>query len=870
MDTLIDLVATAADCYEDRPALVLRSGLRDTTWSYRRLWQAVNAVARHLSEERAIRPGDRVLICAPNSPQFVATFLGTMLSGAIPVPLDTGSTAEFIERVAADTEAAAIITDLPLPPPGLPRYFLADLSYAGGARLFGAQAKAADVAEIIYSSGTTGKPKGVVLTHGNIIANIHSAQATVPDPQPWRLLSLLPLSHMFEQTVGLFVPLLLGATIHYGVSRQSAATRQAMKRYRINVMVVVPKLMTHMLQGIEREVRRNGHGKAWEHAHRLAPYLPLPLRRLLFRAVRRQLGNALDIMLCGGACLPPETELAWERLGVRVIQGYGATECAPLIAGNTLDRRLPGSIGRPAPNIRVRLAEDGEILVKGANVFAGYWRNEAATRAAFTADGWYRTGDLGTLDSHGNLSIRGRKKDMVALPTGMNVFLEDIESILSRQPGVKGCVVLDMPLPNGEIGFTTAVLADHDIPGHPNGQAIAQAAVRSANLQLAPHQRINGFMLWEGEDFPRTAIGKLKRHEVRAELDKTAPGTAQHEDPSLPEPASATAETTPLQRLLGDLSGISAAAITPESDLNLDIGLSSLARVELALLLEETFNVMIEDGDLAKVEKVSQLAALIGQGGSSAPRAEIPLWPLKPFNRWLRSLFQRLLVFPLHRCVARPFSVEGLEHLRDLEQPVLYIANHCSHIDTVSIIRALPGSLRDHLAVAAAADYFFRIPVVGTLTSLLLNTFPFSRQGAVRTSLEHCGFLADQGISVLIYPEGTRSTTGELLPFKLGIGLLATQLHVPVVPIAVFGGRDALPKGRIIPHTAPLGVKFGKPLRFNEKDDPTAVTALLRQQVAELMALPPMASPPSQIVCSGRKQTPLPRKGTLLDEPRID
>jgi long-chain acyl-CoA synthetase len=818
MNTLIDLVATAAASYAERPALILRAGLRDEVWSYRRLWQASNAVALHLSQAQGIRPGQRVLLCGPNSPRYVASLLGIMLTGAIAVPLDLASPVDLIERVAADTEATALISDLPLDLPGLPRLPLAELPCAADGPPFPVLPGSADVAEIIYTSGTTGRPKGVVLSHGNIVASIRSAQALVPCRRPWRLLSLLPLSHMFEQTVGLFAPLTVGASIHYGVSRQSAAIRRAMRRYRINVLVTVPRLLGHMLQGMEREVRRVGRWSAWERAHRLAPHLPMALRRRLFRQAHRQLGSALDFVMCGGAYLPAELELAWERLGVRVVQGYGASECAPLIAGNSLDQRLPGSAGRAAPGVQIRLAEDGEILVKGPNVFSGYWHNEVATREVLGDYDWYRSGDLGELDGQGRLILKGRKKDMVALPTGMNVFLEDIEEVLARQPEVKGCVVLDVPRPGGDVGFT-AVLLGAD-------RAAAEAAVRNANQQLAPHQRISGLALWEQADFPRTAIGKLKRHEVRAWF----------EGKSSPASETAARDTGALERLLGELSGVAATAIGPESDLDLDLGLSSLARVELALLLEEAFGVLIDDGDIARVAKVAQLAALIEQGGSATASVEIPEWPLQPAARHARALLQRLLLFPAHRLVARPFRVEGLEHLEGLAAPALFIANHSSHVDTVSIIRALPAPLRERLAVAAAADYFFRVPSVGRLTSLFLNTFPFSREGAVRTSLEHCGLLADLGWSVLIYPEGTRSATGELLPFKLGVGLLGAGLQVPVVPVAVFGGHEVLPKGRSLPHPGPVRVRFGAPIHVAAGSDAVALTLELHDQVAALLS----------------------------------
>lgn len=834
MNTLIDLLDEVADSYGGRPALVLRAGLRDSTWSYRQLWRIVNGVAFHFRETDAVKPGDRILLCAPNSPQYVAAFLGIMAVGGVPVPLDLASPVGFIERVAGSTEARAMFTDLTLEVPGVARYSIAELPCEATDQRFPTAARPDDLAEIVFSSGTTGTPKGVMLSHRNIVANVDAALFMVPGRDVWRMLSLLPLSHMLEQNIGLFASWRRGATIHYGVSHQSVAILRALKRYRITTLVVVPKLMEHMLQRMEREAERQGRLRAWHFAHRLAGHLPFGLRRLLFARVRRKLGGALQFLLCGGAYLRPEIERAWERLGVHVVQGYGATECAPLICGNTIEHQVPGTVGQPPPNIQLQLADDGEILVRGDNVFRGYWHNEDASRDTFTEDGWYRTGDLGALDAHGNLVIKGRKKDMVALPTGMKVFLEDLEEVLGRQPGVKGCVVLDMPHAEGDVRFVAALLIEPQSDG--NAEAAANAALAGANGELAPHQRLSGFVLWPEDEFPRTAIGKLKRHQVRAWMEPALAGAV----PPAPAAAgSAPAAVTPLQRLLGELGGVPPERIGPATDLTTDLGLSSLARVELALELEERLGVIIEDGDLTQVQNVEQLAELVGKGGSAAPGIEIPLWPLGLGVSRLRALLQHALVFNLHRLVARPFRVQGLQHLAGLRPPALFIANHSSHVDTVSIIRALPASLRRRLAVAAAADYFYRFRSVGALTSVLLNTFPFSRVGAVRTSLEYCGLLADRGWSVLIYPEGTRSVSGELLPFKLGIGLLATQLRVPVVPVAVFGGHAVLPKGRAVPRPAPITVRFGRPLGFDEQADAAATVVALQQALAQLLTVSP-------------------------------
>ncbi|UCF76820.1 MAG: AMP-binding protein [Betaproteobacteria bacterium] len=822
MSTLVNLLENSARDYGGATALVMRAGLRDDRWSYERLWHAACAVGAYLREQRGLQPGDRVLLCAPNQPRLVATLLGAMLARLVPVPLDPFSAAEFAARVARDTESALFINGTSLEVPGVAQIALANLPVDATPPRMLERPTAGDIAEIVYTSGTTGRPKGVVLTHANIWANMLSADQLIPHSKRWRLLSLLPLSHMMEQTVGLFGQLYRGSTIVYGVAHHPAAVLKALRRYRIVAMVVVPQVLLHMLHALEHEVQRRGLTRLWQWQNRLAVHLPLSGRRLLWHRLLREMGGELDIFISGGAALPSELGLAWERLGIPVVQGYGATECAPVITGNTLARRVPDSVGRPVVGLELRLAENSEVQVRGASVFSGYWRNEEATRDAFTPDGWYRTGDIAATDAAGNLFIKGRLKNMVVLPSGLNVFLEDLEAICLEQTGVRNCVVIDTQGARGGTTFTAVVIGECD-----------EDAMRSVNARLAEHQRLGAVVHWEGDDFPRTRLGKIKRAEVRSWLEqRDRRGTAPRADVVVVE-----SQETKLARVLSEVSGVTAQHITGASNLNLDLALTSLSRVELALAIEESFGVVLDDGELAGIETVAQLASLLERGGSAEASYELPAWPVRAPARAARALLQVSLLFPAHALLARPFSIVDREKLAELELPALFIANHASHVDTVSILRALPRRIRRALAVAAAADYFYRFAVLGWLASLFLNTFSFSREGAVRASLEHCGELADDGWSLLIYPEGTRSPSGDLLPFKSGIALLATGLDVPVVPIAVLGGHGVLPKGRILPRPGPVRVVFGTPLRLRHGIELEAAVSQMRGAVAELMRM---------------------------------
>jgi long-chain acyl-CoA synthetase len=290
-----------------------------------------------------------------------------------------------------------------------------------------------------------------------------------------------------------------------------------------------------------------------------------------------------------------------------------------------------------------------------------------------------------------------------------------------------------------------------------------------------------------------------------------------------------------VQSILSRLSHIDPCEITPASDLDLDLGLDSLSRVELTVMVEEEFGVELDEKELSELKTVRQLIELIERKEPNSKAIPFPTWSLRPTIHLLRTIIQRLAVFPLHSLLCRPFKVEGRENLDNLKLPALFIANHTSHVDTLSILRALPRRIRRQLAVAAAADYFFRNRALSVAAPLMLNTFPLSRKGAVRASLEYCGELVDANWSILIYPEGTRSSTARLQPFKNGIGLLATELQVPVVPVGVQGGFQILPKGRSRPRPGPVKVRFGAPIEVPRDADNLAVVSVLENAVANLV-----------------------------------
>ena len=529
MPTLLDLLDTAVTRNGDRHALGLRRDDGTTMhWSFRELDRRARIAAWRL-RALDLEPGDRILTWSPSTPELPAAYYGAMYARLVIVPLDLRMSADAVEGIVKASGARHLIlgTGRDAPDPrearltGFPTttvealsaepepddpLFPPDWEVRQGA--WGRPA-ADETFELIFTSGTTGTPKGVVLTHDNVVASIESFHRIIP-PMEHRLVSLLPLSHLLEQAVGLYYALDVGADILYVRSRNPRVIFDALGDHRVTSMVVVPQVLDLFWSAIEREVEKRGRTAAFDRLRGIGRHLPVAIRRRLFGSVHRQLGGHFRLFLSSGAFLPPALQQAWEDLGVTVLQGYGATETGTGTC-TTLDDHGPGTVGRPAEGIEMRIAPDGEIQFRGRTVFGGYWNAPEATAAAFTEDGWYRTGDIGHLDDEGRLILSGRTKDIIVLPNGFNVYPEDIENAL-RVAGVRDSVVVETQ--PGRI--EAIVLGAFSETPPAELRATIDAAVKAANASLGPNQHIAGWRLWPEEDFPRTHTLKVKRAPVRA------------------------------------------------------------------------------------------------------------------------------------------------------------------------------------------------------------------------------------------------------------------------------------------------------------------------------------------------------------------
>ena len=656
-----------------------------------------------------------------------------------------------------------------------------------------------DLAEIIFTSGTTGDPKGVTLTHRNITSNLSSVSQYVPGKASDRLLSVLPLSHMFEQMGGLLLALRVGANITYATSRQPTVLFRALRERKVTIMLLVPQALDLFMKGIEREVVRLGKERVWRLSLKIARYLPFRLRRPLFRKVHKRFGGSLGLFFVGGAALDPELGEKWKLLGVNVIQGYGATEASPIISCHKMETPRFDSAGPPIPGMEVRITDDGEILLKGPNVTPGYWEAPDKTDAAFT-NGWYKTGDQGFLDEEGCLHIKGRTKDMIVLPSGQNVYPEDIEAVLKKHPAVADAVVVGLSKGSAVEVHATFILDD---------PSQSDEVASWANHQLAEHQQIRGHSVWPEEDFPRTHTLKVKKGLVTEALTGAA---ATAPDAELQSRTSAAGGTRGLEHLIAEVGGLTVDQVTPEKTLGTELNLDSLGRVELLSAVEEELGVYVDEGLVTPATSVRELKEMVGQGSDGATATAVPRWGMSPWCRMLRGLLQRSLIFPSLRLAYR-VRVTGRENLGDQSGPVLFAANHNLGLDSGLIIKAMPLQWRRRLAIAGAAE-LWRNPIFAIMNPLFGNAFPFSREGAIRASLDNLGRILDEGWSVLIYPEGKLTKGGPIQPFLSGTGLLAVEGRVPVVPLCLRVNRSGSPAQLPVLKRGDVEIRFGKPISF--------------------------------------------------------
>jgi long-chain acyl-CoA synthetase len=845
-----------------------------------------------------------------DGPLWLAGFLGVLRAGGVAVPFDSTTPPDLLRAAARELELAAWCGDPELPDLNvalaLPQV---EIRWAEGRA---SSQKTKDqvqvhvpwpdpdpnrLAEIVLTSGTSGVPKAVPISHRNLRAVLDPLAAEIRSFQwaqrwapPLRLAVSLPLAHLYGQVMGVFLPAHLHAHTIMIPTLAAPEIARALREEGCTVLATVPRTLGLLARFLRTAGEERWGEQGFQARLDSAAASPWPHRWFLFAPLRRLLGYRMVAVVSGGAALDRELEQFWRLLGYGVVQGYGLTEAAPLVALNHPFHPVAGSLGKPLAGVQVRIAEDGEILVRGASVATA--RLALSTAARVDDRGWLHTGDLGRQDPDGRLFYLGRKGERVVTPAGVNVDPEPLVAALRREPGIVDAAVLERPW--GSPGILCAVLVSHP------GADIARA-VHRVNLQFPDAARIRSWESWPGADFPRTPTGKPRRADLVAWLAGQAPvsSSAATESPAseaavLPEPRGPSTLTdsfaafAALARMVGDLVGTDPSRLSPGT--SLADALSSLDRVELATLIESVYGVTPSDEAIAGQRTLGELALELlrqpgiptshaasgmaphrfarsedetrtaaepalesdrgGEEPEAAPEVEAESRLRPPSAPWRTWLPVRAARWVLREAVVRPgFAVfvrleaAKVYQATGIEPPFLIAANHVSLLDPVAVIMTLPLHLRGRIAPAARWSFFaerasgllqYRAAVVG------FNVIPLVQAGDWRPTLRIAGALADHGYCPLIFPEGERSGTGDPGEFHLGVALMAQSLHLPILPCAAAGLHAVFPRGTRWPRRPGLrrpvvAVAFGPPLPAPRPDDELAgAVRTLRARILEL------------------------------------
>ncbi len=883
--TLTALLDEIADRFDLAVALQRTEAAGLSRLSFRD-WQARSLACAQRLADAGVVPGDRVLLAGANHPAWPIAFFGILYAGATVVPLEPGIEVEATESLRRASGAKLFVADhaviervRPLASAELGWLDLWQVAASGAPLAEPAEPRADQVAALIYTSGTTGVPKGVMLSHANLTALVASLAPLFPLGKGDRVLSVLPLHHTFELTCGMLLPLSRGSRIVYLDELTAERLEAGLKSGRITAMIGVPALWEMLERRVSAKVAERGRfasqvfDVAVELNRSLGKSLGLDAGRLLFGPVHEGLGGHLRYLVSGGAALPEKTHHLFAGLGLHLAEGYGLTEAAPVLtvaSGGPKSRA--GHVGKPIPGVEIRIFQPdargvGEVLARGPNVMLGYADDEETTRRTIDADGWLHTGDLGKLDPRGQLVIVGRAKEVIVASNGENVYPDDVEARLGQVEHVAELAIVGIDNPRGgERVACVAVPADDDGAPRSERHQRAKRALDLALSKLPSAQRPAVVTLLDAK-LPRTTTRKVKRSEVRRLVERVAPlserplrlGKGTHGD----EPADG------VRAAIAAIARREPSSLDPSQGLRADLGFDSLMLLELLVALEahlggaidaERLNACVTLGDAEALVRETRAGRRASRTATVEAVDDEPL-ELPPALRdaamhWMGRAQTGFYDRVLHtRVSGRAF----IPHNRN----VLVAANHASHLD-MGLAKYGLGGYGEGLVSLAAQDYFFegnrwRKAYFENLTNLV----PMSRSGSLRQSLRQAGELLEQGKTVLIFPEGTRSPDGEVKEFKSAVGYLALQSRVDILPVYLGGTFAALPKGATLLRRRDVAVRIGPPLEVRDLERLSqgltaseasrvvadlarrAVVALSRGEVLDLSKLEALASLPS-------------------------
>jgi len=863
---LLEMFDAATKHHRNRTAMRLLPPPDDVAeplrYTYADLQDLAARVAVGLAE-RGVVPGDRVMLLSENRPEWGITYFGILKAGASVVPVDWQSTTDEVKNLLGYAKVRAVVWSERVQkrleselgvidsdgPGALLRIRFEDLTdtkrasvaWPSSDHTLVHQAKGDDVASVIFTSGTTGRPKGVVLSHRNF-SSLLSKMASVFDIDKHdSLLSVLPLHHTFEFSAGLLMPLMRGAVINYLDEVDAESLASALESGQMTGMVGVPALWEALERKIDKQIQNRGplvrrlYELLVEGSRSLRDKLPPALDtlvlvnwgRLLFWPVHKKLGGRLRLLISGGSALPTETMKAFRGLGFNLFEGYGLTEASPVLTVNRPGTRiLPGSVGAPLPGIDLRIDNPdergvGEIVASGPNVMLGYFENPEAS-AEVLQNGWLHTGDLGRLDDDGRLYIVGRKKEMILGKNGENVYPDELEDLYREHARIKELSIVG--LPEQGTGETVAALvvpdysseADHETLGRDEVRERVLEHLRQVSAKLPAFKRVKVIHLTDLE-LPRTATRKVRRKDVVVELQKLERLKLRGETS-----VSDDGNRSFLFEVLSTVSGKALSEVRPGRRLE-ELGFDSLMYTELGVALEAAGVAVPENADLTGISTVEDFEKLVTTWGRKKKRGPVMREKARTSDdteikipKVVAELGSSALTFAQRMTYERLFhtKVTGSAYL-PRSTTFLVAANHASHLDMGLVKHAL-GDWGPRLVALAAKDYFFEDPIKRAYFENFTNLVPMDRHGSLRESLRLASQVIIDGQILLIFPEGTRSPNGLMVDFKPSLGFLSLTNHVDVVPMYLEGTYDALPKGSLLPQKREIAAHIGPTITWQK------------------------------------------------------
>jgi Long-chain acyl-CoA synthetases (AMP-forming) len=789
-----------------------------------------------------IIPGDRVVIFSENKPEWAYALFGIWRRGGIAVPID---------HMASEDEVAFIIQD------ARPTYAFvsSDLKYTFAKAVKRHRYKvevidiedfipfqdpkepitniSEDIALILYTSGTTGQPKGVMLTFGNLQSNIEAiAKENIASSKDITI-ALLPFHHAYPLMVSLLVPIYLGATIIFSENLSSSSLVNLIVANKVTALIGVPKLYKILHDKIFGEINNIPVAKK---LFSFVDFVGSPkLGKIIFKKVHKSFGGNLKYFISGGAKLDPNVAHDLYMLGFDVLEGYGLTETSPIVSFNVPGSIKIGSVGKPIPGVEVKIAEDGEVLVKGKNVMKGYWQRPDLTNEAIK-DGWFYTGDIGYLDEDGYLYIIGRKKELIVLENGKKVIPEEIENlILSKSDIVKEVAVIEQNghlhaiiVPNFELVKEKGILNLREY--------ITWEVIDKVNRELPSYKNITDFSIRE-EELPKTRLGKIKRFLLKAQDNVPLKAKEQTYKEEEKKPIGILTEQ---EGILLDYLRRYKSDISPKDHIEIDLGLDSLDKVELLSFLDKTFGIQIPEKELSKYLSVEQLMSLVLDKEAKQTKEvnwhnilseTVPAETLEYKDEVL--VYGSYLLRQIFKVYFR-FQVEGLPNLPK-ENPFIIAPNHASYLDGFLIAASLPKELIKDTYFVGAKEYFEG--KIGDIIAKHFHVIPVDTQSSVKETLIKSAAILKSKKNLVIFPEGARTRDGKLLPFKKGVAILSKELKVPIVPTAIKGSYEAMKIGDIFPKPKKIVVRYGWPLLYYEFSY-DEIIGRLEEAVQSLLNLP--------------------------------